>query len=153
MIDDQTHPSDSDKPKKTKNLRPGGRVSGKKLRSDVERIERLDEGRKALGSDMTDLFAEAKDEGFDTKVMRKVIALRKMDTMERQEQESLLDSYMHALGMLPLFESGPLTGPQKAQAAIEEAAERFQEGANKIGAPVTLLVPGMPPVTIAPEAE
>lgn len=70
------------------------------LRSFVERIERLDEERSALSADIKEIYAEAKGNGFDTKTLRKVVSLRKKDTAERQEEESMLDLYLHALGML-----------------------------------------------------
>jgi uncharacterized protein (UPF0335 family) len=69
------------------------------LKSIVERIERLEEEKKALADDIKEVFAEAKANGFDTKVLRTVIRLRKQDKTERQEQEALLDLYLHALGM------------------------------------------------------
>ena len=78
--------------------RPGG-VAADQLRSVIERIERLEEEKKALGDDIKDVYAEAKANGFDTKVIRQVIRLRKKDSDERQEEEALLDLYMHALGM------------------------------------------------------
>lgn len=76
-------------------------IAREKLKSYVERIERLEEERSAIGADIREVYAEAKAEGFDTKVMRQVIRLRKQDTMERQEQEALLDIYKHALGLVP----------------------------------------------------
>jgi uncharacterized protein (UPF0335 family) len=72
----------------------------KQLRQLVEQIERLEEEKKALAGDIRDKFAEAKGLGFDVKVMRKVISLRKKSQTERQEEESLLAVYLHALGML-----------------------------------------------------
>ncbi|MGH6924335.1 MAG: DUF2312 domain-containing protein [Propylenella sp.] len=78
-----------------------GGVAGGQLRSLVERIERLEEEKKGIADDIRDVFAEAKAQGFDTKVMRQVIRLRKKDSAERQEEEALLDLYMHALGMAP----------------------------------------------------
>lgn len=78
-----------------------GGVAGDQLRSYIERIERLDEEKAALSSDIRDVFAEAKANGFDTKAMRAVIRLRKMDATERDEQEHMLDTYKRALGMLP----------------------------------------------------
>lgn len=78
-----------------------GGVAAGQLRSFIERIERLEEEKKGLSDDIRDVFAEAKGSGFDTKIMRQVIRLRKKDTNERQEEEAILDLYMHALGMLP----------------------------------------------------
>jgi uncharacterized protein (UPF0335 family) len=70
-----------------------------KLRSFVERIERLEEEKTALGADIREVYSEAKGQGFDTKLMRQVVRLRKMETADRQEQAALLDIYMDALGM------------------------------------------------------
>jgi uncharacterized protein (UPF0335 family) len=69
------------------------------LKSLVERVERLEEEKTALSGDIREVYAEAKGHGFDTKIIRKVVALRKMDSGEREEQDSLLDLYMSALGM------------------------------------------------------
>jgi uncharacterized protein (UPF0335 family) len=76
-----------------------GGIAGERLRSIVERIERLEEEKKALSSDIKDIFAEAKSAGFDVKVLRAVIRLRKQEPAEVEEQESLLDLYRRALGM------------------------------------------------------
>ncbi len=70
------------------------------LKSVVERIERLEEEKKALAGDIKDVYSEAKANGFDTKALRKVISLRKQDMAERREQEAVLATYMAALGML-----------------------------------------------------
>ena len=78
-----------------------GGVAAGQLKSFVERIERLEEEKKGIADDIRDVFAEAKGQGFDTKIMRQVIRLRKKDVAERQEEEALLDLYMHALGMAP----------------------------------------------------
>jgi uncharacterized protein (UPF0335 family) len=78
-----------------------GTAASKQLKSFVERIERLEEEKKGISDDIRDVFAEAKGQGFDTKIMRQVIRLRKKDTAERQEEEALLDLYLHALGMIP----------------------------------------------------
>jgi uncharacterized protein (UPF0335 family) len=78
-----------------------GGVAGAQLKSLIERIERLEEEKRALGEDIKEVFAEAKGTGFDTKIMRQIIKIRKMDKDEHDEQESLLDLYMRALGMLP----------------------------------------------------
>lgn len=79
---------------------PGG-VAADQLRSFVERIERLEEEKQSIADDIKDVYGEAKGTGFDTKVLRHIIRLRKQDAAERQEQEALLDLYMHALGMAP----------------------------------------------------
>lgn len=71
------------------------------LKAFVERIERLEEEKKAISDDVKDVYAEAKGNGFDVKVLRQVVRLRKQEPNERQEQEALLDLYLNALGMLP----------------------------------------------------
>ena len=74
--------------------------SQKQLRQLVEAIERLEEEKKALSGDIRDKYLEAKGLGFDVKTMREVVRLRKKSKAERDEQESLLEVYLHALGML-----------------------------------------------------
>lgn len=74
-----------------------GGVSGDQLRQFIERIERLEEEKKAIADDVKDVYAEAKANGFDPKIMRQVVRVRKLDRNERQEQEALLDTYLHAL--------------------------------------------------------
>lgn len=76
-----------------------GGVAGEQLRSFIERIERLEEEKKGIAEDIKEVYAGAKAVGFDTKIMRKVIQVRKMDRAERQEQESLLDVYLSSIGM------------------------------------------------------
>jgi len=70
------------------------------LRQFIEQIERLEEEKKAIAGDIKDKFMEAKATGFDVKAMRKIISLRKKSKTERQEEEGILEVYMHALGML-----------------------------------------------------
>ncbi|HUO98481.1 MAG TPA: DUF2312 domain-containing protein [Rhizomicrobium sp.] len=70
-----------------------------RLRSFVERVERLEEEKKALSDDIKEVYAEAKGEGFDTKIMRQVVGLRKLDKADFQEREAMLDLYLGALGM------------------------------------------------------
>jgi uncharacterized protein (UPF0335 family) len=77
-----------------------GNASTAALRSFVERIERLDEEKAALAGDIRDIFAQAKSEGFDVKVMRQVLRVRKKDKSEREEEMSVFDTYMLALGMI-----------------------------------------------------
>jgi len=69
------------------------------LRSIVERIERLEEEKATITEDIKEVYAEAKANGFDTKILRKVVRLRKVDRAEREEEEALIDLYLHALGM------------------------------------------------------
>jgi uncharacterized protein (UPF0335 family) len=69
------------------------------LKSLVERIEKMEEEKRAIAGDIKEIYAEAKAHGFDTKVLRKVIGLRKKDLHEREEEEAILDLYLHALGM------------------------------------------------------
>ena len=76
-----------------------GNIAADRLRSIIDRIERLEEERKALGSDIKDIYAESKSAGFDPKVIRKLISLRKQEPAEVEEQETLLDVYRRALGM------------------------------------------------------
>jgi len=71
------------------------------LKAFVERIERLEEEKTTIAEDIKEVYAEAKGTGFDTKILRQVIRLRAQDSAERQEQEALLDLYLHALGMVP----------------------------------------------------
>ncbi len=76
-----------------------GGIAADRLRSLIDRIERLEEERKALGSDIKDIYAEAKSAGFDVKVMRQLIRIRKQEPADVEEQETLLDVYRRALGM------------------------------------------------------
>lgn len=78
-----------------------GGIAGERLKSFIERIERLEEEKKALAEDIKEVYAEAKGSGFDTKIMRQVIRLRRMDKDDLDEQETLLDVYKRALGMVP----------------------------------------------------
>lgn len=74
-------------------------VEGKQLLAFVERIERLEEEKKALADDIKDVYAEAKGNGFDTKILRTLISLRKQDPGERLEHETILELYKKAIGM------------------------------------------------------
>ncbi len=79
-------------------------VARDQLRSIIERVERLEEEKKAIADDIRDVFAEAKSNGFDVKTLRTVVRMRKIEAAERQEQEAMLDLYLSALGMLPDME-------------------------------------------------
>ncbi|HYZ31212.1 MAG TPA: DUF2312 domain-containing protein [Crenalkalicoccus sp.] len=76
-----------------------GGIAADRLRSIVERIERLEEERRSLAGDIKDIYAEAKSAGFEVKVVRQIIALRRKEPAEVEEQETLLDLYRRALGM------------------------------------------------------
>jgi len=77
-----------------------GGVSGKRLKAFIERVERLEEEKAALAEDIKEIYAEAKATGFDTKTIRKLIRLRKMDAEKRQEEDALLELYKSAIGLI-----------------------------------------------------
>jgi uncharacterized protein (UPF0335 family) len=79
---------------------PATRFAKDQLKSIIERVERLEEERKTISDDIRDVYAEAKGNGFDVKALRTIVRLRKQDANERQEQETILETYMLALGML-----------------------------------------------------
>ena len=76
-----------------------GGLAGDRLRSMIERIERLEEARRGIGAAIRDIYAEAKSAGFEVKVVRQIVRLRKLDAHDRREQEELLDLYKSAIGM------------------------------------------------------
>jgi uncharacterized protein (UPF0335 family) len=78
-----------------------GGIAGERLKSLIERIERLEEEKRVLGEDIKEVYAEAKGTGFDPKIMRQIIRIRKRDKDELDEEETLLDVYKRALGMMP----------------------------------------------------
>ena len=90
--------SGADTAEKDQDTEVGG-IAADRLRSIVERIERLEEERKGLADNIKDVFAEAKSAGFDVKVIRQILSIRKKEPAEVEEQETLLDLYRRALGM------------------------------------------------------
>ena len=90
-----------------------GGIAGERLKSFIERVERLEEEKRALAEDIKEVYAEAKGVGFDVKIMRQIVKIRKMDQDELDEQETLLDVYKRALGMVPDL-------PSEAAAAAAE---------------------------------
>jgi uncharacterized protein (UPF0335 family) len=82
------------------NEAPATRFAKDQLKAIVERVERLEEEKKAIADDIRDVYAEAKGNGFDIKALRTVVRLRKQDKQEREEHEAILDTYMQALGMI-----------------------------------------------------
>jgi uncharacterized protein (UPF0335 family) len=79
---------------------PATRFAKEQLKAVVERVERLEEEKKAIADDIKDVYAEARAHGFDVKALRTIVRLRKQDTDERNEQEAILETYMLALGMV-----------------------------------------------------
>jgi uncharacterized protein (UPF0335 family) len=79
---------------------PSTRFAKDQLKSIIERVERLEEEKKALSDDIRDVYAEAKANGFDVKALRTIVRLRKQEPTEREEHEAILEIYMQALGML-----------------------------------------------------
>jgi len=77
-------------------------VGGNSLKSIIDRVENLEQQRKELGQDISEIFKDAKNQGFNTKVIRKIIALRKKSAADRAKEEVLMDTYMNAIGMTPI---------------------------------------------------
>ena len=91
------------------------------LRQFIEQIERLEEEKKALAGDIRDKYLEAKAVGFDVKILRKIVSLRKKSASDRQEEDAVLETYLHALGMLP--EQGPAQSSAGHGMPMMDAAE------------------------------
>lgn len=106
-------------------------VAADELRGLIERIERLEEEKKGLADDIRDVYAESKARGFDTKTMREVIKLRKMERHARQEREALLETYKAALGMD--FSETPL-----GDASVRRAAEKLVNTVRSSGGSMTI---------------
>ncbi len=81
-----------------------GGLAVDQLKSIIARVEKLEEEKTGISADIRDVFAEAKGNGFDIKAIRTIIKMRKMDAQEREEQETVLETYLHALDMLPEYE-------------------------------------------------
>jgi uncharacterized protein (UPF0335 family) len=79
---------------------PAAKFGKDQLKAFIERVERLEEEKKAIADDIRDVYAEAKGSGFDVKALRAIVRMRKQDPDERREQETILETYLHALGML-----------------------------------------------------
>lgn len=114
-------------------------VAQDQLRAFIERIERMEEEKAAVGADIKEIYAEAKASGFDTKLLRRIVNIRKQDPNERLEQEALLELYMSALGMVPPPDSDPESSAEQAfkktaaraakkKAAYDPAGFRLGEG-------------------------
>ena len=86
------------------NSKRAGGIAVDQLKSIIARVEKLEEEKAGLAADIRDVFAEAKGNGFDVKAIRTILKMRKKDAATREEEETILDTYMNALGMLPLFD-------------------------------------------------
>jgi len=111
------------------------------LRSFVERIERLEEEKATIAGDIKEVYAEAKANGFDTKILRKVISLRKKEAAEREEEQSMLDLYMSALGMLADTPLGEAAMERAGLSPAMKAAKDLKKHLKKHGATMTIKTP------------
>lgn len=102
----------------------GGPVNADRLKSFVERIEKLEEERKAIGGDIKDVYSEAKGVGYDVGTMRKVVRLRAMDAADRAEQETLLDVYWHALQTVDRIDERLAAGESQREVAAAEGVSK-----------------------------
>lgn len=100
MSDDGAALSGQDTPVETATVSASMEVTGERLRSIIERIERLEEEKQALADDVKEVYAEAKGTGFDVKTIRKIIRMRKQEPDQRAEEEALLETYLSAIGMI-----------------------------------------------------
>lgn len=115
-------------------------VARDQLRAFVERIERLEEEKKTIADDIKDVYGEAKSLGFDTKILKMVISLRKKDEQQRTEEEIILDTYLQALGMIPTFEreeDKPVAAKEMdrvTEGSLETGSEAAEKGRKAIPA-------------------
>ena len=126
-----------------------GSMNAPRLQSIVERIEKLEEERRAIGADIKDVYTEAKGVGYDVKTLRRVIQARAMDPADLAERETLFDTYMHALGYaveraVRAVHSGALSMREAAKAA-GVSKSTIQRSVPKEGAPADLGTPAEPP--------
>ncbi len=120
-----------------------GPISADRLKSFIERIEKLEEERKAIGGDIKDVYSEAKGVGYDVATMRKIVAIRAKDTADVAEQETLLDVYKHALGMLTAGTVTTVRVPQEpSEEDLEERAGRIVSEVDRC---MDLVANGQPP--------
>ncbi len=103
-------------------------VAQDQLRAFIERIERMAEEKAAVAADIKEIYAEAKANGFDTKILRAVVRIRKQDANERMEQEALLELYLSALGMAPAPDEDTDSFAREAFAKTEQRVKRKQAG-------------------------
>ena len=121
------------------------------LRLYIERIERLEEEKKGVADDVRDVYSEAKGDGFDTKIMRKIIGLRKMSDQDRAEADALLETYKAALGMSPrldLGEGADFRAKRRGKAKIDDEAGAALKRLRESPIPMSMSVGGGPMVPI-----
>lgn len=97
---DEHYEDDMRDRRRGRNMAVEDSVAQDQLRAFIERIERMEEEKAAIAADIKEIYAEAKGNGFDTKILRKIVTIRKQDVNERLEQEAILELYMSALGMI-----------------------------------------------------
>jgi uncharacterized protein (UPF0335 family) len=116
-------------------------IARDQLRAFIERIERLEEEKKSIADDIKDVYGEAKSMGFDSKILRKVISIRRQDADERAEQEAILDTYLHALGMIQIdmFEE-PETETSAKLVATVATGMQTQAGRAALLAAVDIMI-------------
>jgi uncharacterized protein (UPF0335 family) len=95
-----SEPSIGHNSEKATEVRPSTSFAKDQLKAIIERIERLEEEKKVISDDVRDVYVEAKGNGYDVKALRTIVRMRKQDAHEREEQESILETYMHAMGMV-----------------------------------------------------
>jgi uncharacterized protein (UPF0335 family) len=127
-------------------------VAQDQIRAFIERIERMEEEKKAIADDIKEIYAEAKGNGFDTKVLRRIIAIRKEDHAERMEQEALLEIYLAALGMASAPRDADLFEPRPPGPGVRSALSALQDLAEKDGATISLIHDGKETVLARPRA-
>lgn len=108
-----------------------GGISGEQLRQIVARIEKLEEEKKEVSEFISDAYKEAKSNGFDVKVLRKIISLRKRDKQQLAEEEEIMDLYKHALGMITLSEAEDDEGVESSSSDEEENEEETSRKSSK----------------------
>ncbi len=109
-------------------------VAQDQLRAFIERIERMEEEKASIAADIKEIYAEAKGNGFDTKILRKIVSIRKMDANERMEQEALLELYLSALGMIEDPEPAPESRAAQAfEKTKQKVRKRIGEGWSPTG--------------------
>ncbi|WP_022699373.1 DUF2312 domain-containing protein [Euryhalocaulis caribicus] len=131
-------------------LEPSGQD---RLRSFIQRVERLEADKAEVMADMKEVYAEAKAMGFDTKIMRQVVRLRKMDSQDRAEQEAVLNLYLHAVGDAPLFKAAGEGVDPEGDSAMERFTGLLKRGEVSIHAAGKRIAPNTAATEDKPDAK